>query len=416
MKILIISYYAFPLNAVPSYRIESFCEGFTKEGADVTLLTRHWDENFKGWEDVLSSKDSPPKVIRENGYRQIFLPYKGKPKDSRFRLISTLVTFKNYLIGNLQPEIDTYSNFREYALNLLQEERDFDLIYVSAPPNNLVRLASCLNKKTNVPFAVDFRDFLNDKYLFKDSNLSLRTKILNSLTLFHVKRWIKNAQLITTVSPRLKSVFESQFNIKTVLALNGYEKKHFSTVQVKPNDIFTIHYIGTAYKGLNFSLIIEDLKKFKYTYPNKRFKIELIGTHDESLELSFQKEFSKDEMKIIKTRIPKEEVVSKVVNSDVLLLVWNVFKDNYGTKIFDYLASGSHVLLSPSDNGIVEKLIYDYENGSVASTSDEVFEVLVNQYDLWERGRNKSKINNYPQFAREKIVVELYKTLKKQIQ
>src|SRR5690554_7423411 len=80
MKILIISYYAFPLNAVPSYRIESFCEGFTKEGADVTLLTRHWDESFKSWEDILSSKDSPPKVIRENGYRQIFLPYKGKPR------------------------------------------------------------------------------------------------------------------------------------------------------------------------------------------------------------------------------------------------------------------------------------------------------------------------------------------------
>ncbi|MDD2983955.1 MAG: hypothetical protein PHQ74_11280 [Crocinitomicaceae bacterium] len=55
MKILIISYYAFPLNAVPSYRIESFCEGFTKEGGDVTLLTRHWGASFNSWGDILMS-------------------------------------------------------------------------------------------------------------------------------------------------------------------------------------------------------------------------------------------------------------------------------------------------------------------------------------------------------------------------
>src|SRR5690554_5584612 len=101
MKILIISYYAFPLNAVASYRIESFCEGFTQQGGDVTLLTRHWGESFKSWEDILSSNEKDPEIKNEKGYRQIFLPYKAKPKDSKFRLISTLSTFKNYF--TLQP-------------------------------------------------------------------------------------------------------------------------------------------------------------------------------------------------------------------------------------------------------------------------------------------------------------------------
>lgn len=414
MKILIISYYAFPLNAVPSYRIESFCEGFSKQGADVTLLTRHWGKTFKSWEDILSTNIQPKKVIVENGYRQIFLPHTAKKKNSNTRLISTLKTFNNYLIGNLQPELNAFKNFKKYALEILQQEKDFDLIYVSAPPNNLVRLASYLNKKTNVPFVVDFRDFLNDQYLFVDSNLNLRAKVLNSLTLFHVARWVKNAQLITTVSPRLQSIFESKFKTKTVLTLNGYEQKYFSTeqAQVQPNDVFTIRYIGTAYKGLNFSFIIEGLKKFKYTYPSKKFKIELIGTHDELLELSFQKEFSKEELKILKTRLPKEEVVNKVVNSDVLLLVWNIFKDNYGTKIFDFLASGSHILLCPPDNSIVEDLIRNHENGSVPNTAEEVVQILEEQYALWEKGENKSKINNYPQFARENIAVEFYQKLK----
>src|SRR5690554_6675171 len=197
MKILIISYYAFPLNAVPSYRIQSFCEGFTQEGADVTLLTRHWDTTFKSWEDILTSQKEPPKTIRENGYRQIFLPYTAKPKDNSSRLVSTLGTFKNYLSGNLQSETDAYANFKDYALELLQKEDDFDLILVSAPPNNLVKLAHYLNQKTNVPYVVDFRDYLNDQYLAVNKQLNFSSKILNTLTSYHLRKWLKKSILVS---------------------------------------------------------------------------------------------------------------------------------------------------------------------------------------------------------------------------
>ena len=417
MKVLVISYYSFPLNAVPCYRIESICEGFSKKGADVTLITRHWDETFTDWEDVLSSHLEPPKIVNEKGYRQIYLPFQAKFRPVNCRLVNTLKTVKSYVRGNIQPEIDAYSNFKEYALHLLQREADFDLIYVSAPPHNLVKLANYLNKKTKVPFAVDFRDFLNDQYLFLHPNLTIRQKVLNRLTLLHIKRYIKKAKLITTVSPRLQSIFESIFKIKTVLALNGYEQKYFSNDQLQDqhNDVFTIRYIGTAYKGLNFDPIIGGLKKFKSTYPDKSFKIELIGIHNESLEQSFKKEFSKEELTIVKNRIPKKKVVDKVVNADVLLLVWNLYKDNYGTKVFDYLASGSHVLLSPPDNGVVQKLIEDYDNGSVANSPTEVFSILDSQYACWQKGDNKTRSNAYPEFARENIVAGLYETLKKEV-
>src|SRR5690554_7476727 len=47
-------------------------------------------------------------------------------------------------------------------------------------------------------------------------------------------------------------------------------------------------------------------------------------------------------------------------------------KNHYGTKIYDYLASGSHILFSPPDSSIVEDLIRNHENGSVANTAEEV--------------------------------------------
>ncbi|PKR81970.1 hypothetical protein CW751_01130 [Brumimicrobium salinarum] len=414
MKILIISYYAFPLNAVASYRIESFCEGFTQQGADVTLLTRHWGESFKSWEDILSSNEKEPEIKHEKGYRQIFLPYKAKPKDSKFRLISTLSTFKNYLLGNLQTETNAYANFKAYALDLLKKESDFDLVLVSSPPNNLIRLASYLYNKTNIPYVLDIRDFLNDRYLMKQNKEDFKSYVLNTFTFLHVKKWMKNATLVTTVSPILANVFRKKYNKNTILALNGYEQKYFQNEKlvVYRNKTFTIRHLGSAYQGFDFKPIIYGISKFMSKNPNVKVNIELIGMHNSQIEGEFLKAFNSQNLKIIKNRVSKNVVIDKTINSDVLLLAWNLYKGNYGTKLFDYLASGSHILLCPPDNSVVEDLIRKHENGSVANTSDEVCAVLEEQYKLWEEGKNKTKINNYPQFARENIAVDLYQELK----
>jgi len=414
MKILIISYYAFPLNAVPSYRIESFCEGFTQQGADITLLTRHWEESFKSWEDILSSNEKAPEIKHEKGYRQIFLPYKAKPKDSKFRLISTLSTFKNYLIGNLQPETNAYLNFKGYALNLLQRENDFDLILVSAQPLNLIQLGDFLSKKSKVPYIADMRDYLNNKYLSCSDNLTVREKLINTFTSYHVKKWMKNATLVSTVSPILENIFKQSYNKNTILALNGYEQKYFQDKKLVAyrNKTFTIRHLGSAYQGFDFKPIIHGISKFMFKNPNVKVNIELVGMHNSQIEDEFLKAFNSQNLKIIKNRVSKNVVIDKTINSDVLLLAWNLYKGNYGTKLFDYLASGSHILLCPPDNSVVEELIQQHENGSVANTSDEVCAVLEEQYKLWEQGKNKTKINNYPQFARENIAVDLYQELK----
>ena len=417
MKILIISYYAFPLNAVPSYRIESFCEGFAKEGADVTLLTRHWDEGFNSWQDVLTSNLKEVEIKNTKNYSEIFLPFKETKKDSRFRLLNTLRTFKNYFLGNIQIETDAYTNFKNYALQLIRKENDFDLIYVSAQPYNLIKLGYYLNKQSGVPFIADFRDFLNNKYLMHGNSLSLRERLVNSFITIHVRKWTDKALSITTVSPFLVEIIGNEFKKKTSLVLNGYEQKYFSESNIvfKPNELFTIRHIGTAYDGFDFSAIVNGILMFKQRFPLRKFKIEIIGTNNKQIEKQFSDSFSKEELVIVSKRIPKEEVVQKTINSDVLLLAWNLYKGNYGTKLFDYLASGSHILLSPPDNSVVEDLIRKCENGSVAYTSDEVCAVLEKHYLLWEQGKNKTPLNPYPQFARENIAKELYQELKNAI-
>src|SRR5690554_1417503 len=110
MKILIISYYAFPLNAVASYRIASFCEGFAKQGADVTLLTRHWDETFQSWEDTFKQNIKEVEISNIKSYREIRLPYSPNKIERKSPLLNTISVIKSYVLGELQPEIEVHDN------------------------------------------------------------------------------------------------------------------------------------------------------------------------------------------------------------------------------------------------------------------------------------------------------------------
>ncbi|MEX2484641.1 MAG: hypothetical protein WED10_08780 [Brumimicrobium sp.] len=413
MKILIISYYSKPLNGVSSYRIESFCKEFTKLGADVTLLTRHWNENFKSWGDLISSNKNDKYVSNKNGYREIRVPFHSS-KVNRF---SSVTTFLNYLSGNLHFEIDCYKNFKDEALELIRNEKDFNLVFVSSPPLSLVKLGCFLNKKTGVPFIVDFRDFFNNIHLLKSKSYSRKELILWKISNFYLKRWLKKALFISTVSKKLKTLFENKYQKPVLLSENGFEYEWFKNKEklYSSNQTFTIRYIGSAYPHQDFISIIEGINLFCEKNRSKKIKVELIGLHNKNVEEYFKKQLKEAELLIIKERISKQNTVEKTINSDVLMLPWNDFDGVFGTKPFEYIASGSHVLLCPSDDDVIEKLIKDYENSSICSGSEDVYSTISREYDKWEKGINKLFSYEFKHFSREKIARKLYAEISKKI-
>lgn len=414
MKILMISYYSLPLNSVSSYRIHSFCKYFSLEGAEITLITRHWGESFTSWSDILATNKTKVELNKNENFRVVRLPYISKKniQTNKFQ------TFADYLLGNLQPEIDAFANFKKYSLELLINENDFDLIFVSAPPNNLVRLAHYLNKKTGVPYVVDFRDFFNFNYLIKDSHIKFNDRIVHQLSIFHLKRWLKNCSQIITVSPKLTDICAKTFGVKTSLVPNGFEAERFRNNEdiYSPNNVFTIRYLGTAYSQQDFTMIIKGLQTFQKKHPEKLFKIELIGLHSEKTESLFVSQFDEDVLDVQTDRISKKEVVEKTINTDVLMLPWNNFQSVFGTKVFDYIASGSHILLAPSDNDVVHDLIKSLNAGTICYSKQEVYECLNDEYEKWKSKKNKRIVTSEVyKFSREKIAREFYSQLKKEL-
>jgi hypothetical protein len=413
MKILVISYYSKPLNGVSSYRIESFCKEFSKLGADVTLLTRHWDESFKDWDDLISSNKKNKYTTTENSYREVRVPFIS----SKVHNFSAIRTFLNYMSGNLHFEIDCYRNFKDEALELLNIENDFDLVLVSSPPLNLIKLGYFLNKKTNTPFVVDFRDFFNNIHLLKSKSFSKNELILWKVSNYYLKRWLKKALVISTVSKKLKGLFEDKYLKNVLLVENGFDYEWFKNKEelYSPNETFTIRYIGSAYPHQDFSLIIEGINLFLKNNRNKKVKVELIGLKNKRVETYVKSELKVNQIIVVEERISKKETVIKTINSDILMLPWNGFDGVYGTKPFEYIASGSHVLLCPPDDDVVQKLISDYKNSSICFSSEEVYNTISKEYDKWEIGKNKFFSHEFDNFSREKIAKELYAKLSEEI-
>lgn len=415
MKVLIISYYSFPLNGVSSYRVDSFCKGFAQEGADVTLLTRHWEKSFNNWDDLLSSNTKAKEIKNENGYTVIRLPYHSSKEKSTSKINNKVRTLKKYITGHLHPEIEAFSNFKTYALALLNQETSFDLIIVSGPPNNLVRLAYHLHKKTGVPYVVDFRDFFNRHYILKSYPLTFNDHFIRWVSLFYLNKWLKKSTLITSVSPKFVTLCKRKFKKPSLLVANGYEGQYFQDRESLycKNDFFTLRYIGTAYSHQDFLIIINGLKLFQEKHPEKHIKIELIGLHQKSVEVLFENNFTPSVLNIKRTRLEKKDTIEKIINSDLLMLPFNNTFSAYGTKLFEYIASGSQILLAPPDSGLVEDLIRKTDTGSICQSSEEVYNVMQEEYKKWSVDKNKSFDNHpIPEFSREKIAVTFYNFLK----
>jgi hypothetical protein len=57
----------------------------------------------------------------------------------------------------------------------------------------------------------------------------------------------------------------------------------------------------------------------------------------------------------------------------LLYPAWKGFNGIIPSKIYEYISSGTHTLVAPSDNGEVEKILLKSGCGTITNTVDETF-------------------------------------------
>lgn len=391
--ILVVSYYFPPCNSVATARSKSFAENFKRHGLSPVVVTRHWRGDEKTWPDYLRRNDEAPRVTEADGYRLVQLPYHARlfglfEAAARVPLGSKLFTLLMLLGGRFDPEANGFEIFHEYLRGYLKENR-VDYILVTVPPLNLVRLGYLLKREFGVPLVVDFRD-LWSKEILRTPELRPPADAKESLYEFHLRRWLKEADLVVSVSaPLVEELRRISPGVRTEVVMNGYDAAslgEFAPLRDGANEKFTFSTVGTLYETQDLSVLLEGLRLFLGDKSADEVQLNFVGTAVvEEVEALLRGSLPR-ECTHVSHRVERREAMAAMFKSDVLFYAgWKGYRGVVSTKLFEYLSSGRNILIAPSDHDIIEEILAKTGAGRTADTPEEFAAILNGWFAEWKR-------------------------------
>jgi glycosyltransferase involved in cell wall biosynthesis len=289
-------------------------------------------------------------------------------------------------------------------------------LIISGNPYIQFKFAYNLNKKYGVRWIADYRDAWTNS---KINHISRNTifNLLNSYDSIFEKKWVHTASYITSVSDKLVKQIGSFVKVKGESIYNGFVNEDFDNFRnEKPFKKFTITYVGTLFPGQKLEVFLEAFKKYIDANGKPETKLLLPG-------LAFKKEQKEMVEKVMSgyeeyyecsERIDREEVLKTEVKSHLLLYVaWEGFSGIVPSKIYEYIASGSYILVAPSDKDAVDEIVRRSGCGVSLSSQDEIISLLNDLYSKYLNGikvTNDTNTENVKQFSR-KLQVEKLKNI-----
>lgn len=390
-RILIISYYFPPVNTVAANRAASWIKYFYQYNLFPVVISRHWNDTDKKWSDLIRDTKKAPEVTVTREYEihhlpsskhfllEIFNGYFFRQETAR-RVIYFFLT----LIGRLNPEVDAYQSFKKYIFHHLKST-SYDLVLVTSPPTNGIRLAHEIYVKFKIPYISDFRDLWNNELLRKDYSPNYKTRARNSILEFWIRRWIKSCSLCLTVSEGLADQVRRLYDGPQEIIHNGYEESLFNKDKITGTPYFLIVLAGTYYLKQNPGLMAAGLQQFLADKDPESVRIKLIGADSFPEFVELIRKHVPDKFLEITGRIKPLEAVNEIQKSHVLLHAgWKGYAGIYTTKMFDFIASGSNILLCPGDEDVLDDLITETATGKIANSSSEFNDILSIWYKEWQ--------------------------------
>lgn len=267
-------------------------------------------------------------------------------------------------------------------------------LIISGPPFTLFNIVKPLRKRTkDLNIILDYRDPWNVWTKGSVVSRMIERRLLSKVN-----------GLVFTNEPLLNKTL-SYFNVlnkQATVASNGYDKKSWENLNNKifVNKILTINYVGS----INISDVISkyrDTKVFfksveKFISLGFNIKINFIGVSNiTNPTIDGYINIFKGKVAFY-TRVNKVESLSKMLDSDVLLLMHNVNDDSgqyiVNGKFYDYAASKKPIFYIGKSNDIHWTEIEKNNLGFVSNnTIEDITLNLKKIYHLWER----QELNKY---------------------
>jgi hypothetical protein len=412
-NIIIISYFFPPCNLTASQRVFSWAKYLHKFGIYPTIITRRWDHEINTLSDV--SKATPEVLLHEinDTYEVYYLPYKANLRDkiyvnSNFKLkfLRRILTFFEVFFQLWTNRIIPFKNLYDFSHDLISKNPNkFDLLVISGNPFIQFKFGFLLHRKFKIKWIADYRDawttseinFINKNKVFS---------VLNLLERYFEKKWVSSASLITASSGGIADGIGNLVKVNSFPLYNGFDHEELEKVSIDEKyEIFTITYVGTLYDGQRIELFCEAFKEL--IDKNYTDKIQLLFpglSFYETQENRIKKILSGYERYYSCTpRINRKQILEIEKKSHVLLHVaWDQHKGIIASKIYEYIGSGTPILVCPSDNGEIESIVKAANVGVCLNNKDEIINFIREKY---EQSKNpKEEISNSNSFDFSRLI------------
>ena len=381
MKILIVSYFFPPGNAIGAVRVGKLAKYLHARGHDIRVLAAE--------DDTLPPTlplEVPLDVVSRTAAWQINkLPFIYLQRRHVFKAEGLVETSRLESLGGaiyraLFNVPDGQIGWLPFAVQ--QGRRVIkawhpDVIYASAKPFTSLIVAAILSKMFRVPWIAEYRDLWTDSPYYDQP---------------FWRRWLdrcienvvmRSAFGIVTVSEPLANTLQQRFRKPTTVSCNGFDPEDYSDVSPAvggDSRILEIIYTGMIYPGRRDpTSLFKALAKMGQS--REHIRVRFVGRILPGVSLLAKNE-GVSHLVEVSNALSYQECVRAQQNADVLLLLlWNDPREEgvYTGKLFEYLAAGRPILVLGLEAGVAATLVRERGAGVVINDHD----LLAKQLQVW---------------------------------
>ncbi|WP_416916210.1 MAG: glycosyltransferase [Roseicyclus sp.] len=384
MKVLLISPYFPPYNAIGAVRTGKLAKFLTARGHEVRVIaaiTPELSETLRlevPEESVTRCPNYSPdalflRYVRRRVSGQLMASVPAKAPTSGFKKF-LLYTYNSFFC--IPDRFFGWLPFARRASRRLISEFKPDIVYASAQPYSALLVGKYAARRAGVPLVAEFRDLWTDNHYLELPRWRA-----------HFDHWLeasvcRNAAALITISEPLAETLAKRHGRPTEVVYNGFDPEDVVKGTYAPKKTFEIIYTGIIYPGRRDpSPLFRVLRKLGDDAAHVR--VRFYGRRLETVRDIAERE-GVAHLVSIEGEVSYHEALSRQAEADVLLLLlWDTPEERgvLTGKIFEYLASKRPILLIGGGKGIAAQLLQDRRAGHAAS-SDGALEA---QMRLWLR-------------------------------